>query len=291
MMSIASCWWKLRFLVAEGQKEICQLSCDCSAAWGAVVQLFHTSCVIHSVHGITGDIDFTSTLLSISMEETMYAKTLWNLQRTYFQTTNFCVYLSFFASPKNFESVGNQPNLQPEPSHQTIEMKLPERQPHPKAVPCIPVFHPQTQRPLNTWRWRLIGSSMTLLGIPTRNGSIPTSKIHAPVVNSHLHEERKCKSNLYGNLTRFSNLSNDDTITPIKHISMAYATYLPIVTIHRLCGLPVLLASVGRVMRIRRWSQPRWELTGINGSHMRWLFCFMLLFVYAEVRGFELSNL
>lgn len=29
----------------------------------------------------------------------------------------------------------------------------------------------------------------------------------------------------------------------------------------RLCGLPVVLASVGRVMRIGRWSQPRWEVT------------------------------
>ena len=34
-------------------------------------------------------------------------------------------------------------------------------------------------------------------------------------------------------------------------------TFTPI----RLCGLPVVLASVGRVMRIGRWSQPRWEVT------------------------------
>ncbi len=182
MMSIASCWWKLRFLVAEGQKEICQLSCDCSAAWGAVLQLFHTSCVIHSAHGITGDIDFTSTLLSISMEETMYAKTLWIYREPIFKQQISVYIFLFLLPPQKIESVGNQPNLKPEPPHQTIEMKIPERQPHPKAVPCIPVFHPQTQRPLNTWRWRLIGSSMTLLGIPTRNWSIPTSKIHAPVV-------------------------------------------------------------------------------------------------------------
>lgn len=47
--------------------------------------------------------------------------------------------------------------------------------------------------------------------------------------------------------------------TPIRHDYLA--STVPIVTIRRLCGLPVVLASVGRVMRIGRWSQPRWEVT------------------------------
>ena len=102
MMSIASCWWKLRFLVAEGQKEICQLSCDCSAAWGAVLQLFHTSCVMcytfcawhYRRHWF-----YKHSFVNFHGRDNVCKDSL-NLQRAYFQTTNFCVYVSFFASPQ-----------------------------------------------------------------------------------------------------------------------------------------------------------------------------------------------
>lgn len=216
-------WWKLRVLRVL------------VAAWGAVVgsAVPHMMWKKHSAH------DRRDWFYKHSKRDNV-CKDSWNLHKACFQTTISQTNLFCLASRKlwiNWKST--KPKTLSPPAKPSRWNPL---QRHPKAAPCIPVFHhSRTQHPLNTWRWRVVWILHDTSGkIP--NWWIPISKIHASVATSHLHVvESACEF--------------------IRKFNQKILSHLSGVTIRRLCGLPVVLASVGRVMRIRRWSQPRWEVT------------------------------
>ena len=195
----------------------------------------HWRCVIHPVHGIIGEIDFTSTQGCQFRRGPMYAKTPKESTESLCSNTNFWKMLFCLASRKlwiNWQSTKPK-TLATTPQGCAMHSRVssfadPAPFEHLEVTCCVdpPCLERET-------------------------GGFQPKRFMFQLF-SHLHVAESASEIIWKINQRYF-------FTPIRHDYLA--STVPIVTIRRLCGLPVVLASVGRVMRIGRWSQPRWEVT------------------------------